>query len=221
MARYENNTAHISVKVPLPNLTHLNWFDSRKSAEDIRKTGVFKAGDLKEVSESVAAYRHATVYVGLGVLNDPDTVVLVIGDGISPRTGALFAFNCRAKVFSIDPIMKMDKFSKIDRLTLVRSTVEEWLSCCPLILAEHPKNIVVIDVHSHAPLRLVMAYLAHLFPKAKAGIISIPCCINANSVATTFPGCRLAHFGEDYGIFSAKRIVNVFVPIEPAIPLGT
>lgn len=117
---------------------------------------------MKEITESMAvweAVRRWARYRGVA-LSDRSIRALVVGDGRSPRTGALLALTLDWQVTSIDPALRGDP--QIDRLTVVPSRLEER----PDLRADF-----VLAVHSHATVEATR--------RAGRGgtVISLPCCV--------------------------------------------
>lgn len=98
---------------------------------------------------------------------NPKIALVSVGDGASPRTAGLFAFRSAWTCYSIDPNLKDGRGweQKIKRLHCWETRIEEF----PGVV--HDKLIVVM-VHSHAPIEAVVAK----FPDAFA-YLSMPCCV--------------------------------------------
>jgi hypothetical protein len=64
---------------------------------------------------------------GLLSPSDPSVLVLAVGDGLTPRTAALFAFRTRWRAISIDPLMRTttDWAAAVARLTAIRATIAD------------------------------------------------------------------------------------------------
>lgn len=119
---------------------------------------------VKEITESVAmlnaCLNSARTY---GIQrSDASISVLVVGDGTSPRTGALIASATNWKVTSVDPAMTLCP-RDIKRLECVAAKIEDMWK---------PKAHFVVSPHSHAPVSAVMG--ACLFG---GFVIAMPCCV--------------------------------------------
>lgn len=90
--------------------------------------------NAKELTESFACFAAAREQLAdLFSPDDPSVTVVVVGDGLTPRTAALFAFRTRWKAISIDPLMEgppegppeeAEAWStRVERLTAVRGAV--------------------------------------------------------------------------------------------------
>jgi len=112
------------------------------------------------------------------------TVILVVGDGTTPRTGALLACTIKqSNVISVDPILK-EKWTQscepFQRLEASKSTIEEWIK-------NQKKNhvgrwqsveqVFIVAVHSHAKPASFLSEAMNLFPKADVHFITMPCCV--------------------------------------------
>jgi len=83
---------------------YINEFVKLKCAPDLLAWGVFP--NAKEITESMAMYHAVKNYVPFD-LHDEEINLVVVGDGKSPRTAALFAVMTKWTCYSVDP--KMDE----------------------------------------------------------------------------------------------------------------
>lgn len=129
--------------------------------------------NIKEVTESFAAYRAALHYLTPRGWKPGDETItgVFVGDGNTPRTGATFAFRSRWQCISVDPRMKPSwcsggrKAARVERLHSHKLRIED-LS----IVAD---RAVVVAVHSHADLASSVAAV-----KAReVAVISMECCV--------------------------------------------
>jgi hypothetical protein len=173
-------------------LRYLNEMVRMRCTVDMLELRLFP--DMKEVTESYAAYAAVRDHCGLA-LSDPSVTVLAVGDGHTPRTAATFAFRSAWRCFSIDPRITLRDWSSIQRLTVLRSLVED----VPPIQCDGPA--VIVAVHSHAPLRA--AYEAVRAPEIY--VVAIPCCVPQK----LWRKPDMAY--DDPGIWSPKRAVHVWL----------
>lgn len=120
----------------------------------------------KEITESIACWEAAMAWIVKSGRSQSDrsSSVLVVGDGHSPRTGALFACLSAWTVTSIDPAMREPgPHPTIHRLTSVRARLEER----PDLRAD-----IVVAVHSHAT---PAATRAAALPGGV--VVAMPCCV--------------------------------------------
>jgi len=159
-----------------PNKYHAQLINSFTSENIIGLFSRYKNAS-KEITESFALLSAAKTFVS-EPFNNVHT--LIIGDGASPRTGAVFAYYTTTTVTSIDPNFNLDFYQKhstqqekmgypIQRLTLIKSKIED-LKNTP-IDCNH-KTLLTIWPHSHADMNSlpVTNYLNRYD-------IALPCCI--------------------------------------------
>lgn len=93
--------AHRDVE-PL-NLRHVNKFLSWDCAATLLDMGLFP--NAQEVTESMACLHAVDLHLKLR-FSEPDILCVVVGDGVVPRTGALFAMRTKwNQIISVDPAM--------------------------------------------------------------------------------------------------------------------
>ena len=177
-------------------------FLSSFAAENI--IGLFSRyrNGAKEVTESWGMLEAAWKF-------QPDIdncTIVVVGDGCSPRTGALFAYFTKANVISVDPNFNIDHWNEHfqkqsdmgyepQRIVLIKDKIENIEIDC------HGKNTLVLWPHSHANM---------LFLKIKNHLnvcdIALPCCVPIPK-----PLLRIPHITyEDINIASPKRIIHIW-----------
>ncbi len=189
------STDHVTVTIKKTSLRYLNEFTRLQCAPDLLAWCVFP--NAKEITESFAAYQ--AVRKMFKEFSNPDVRVHVVGDGHSPRTGAVFAARSAWEVHSIDPLLRIEKasFSRIDRLHLHKEKVQDYTP-------EPFEGVdIVVAVHSHAP----FGDLWHRLEGPKLGI-AMPCCVPQNT------GYEPDHTYEDYGIHSPHRTILVWNELE-------
>jgi hypothetical protein len=154
-----------SIDVPYSELNpfqqHINEFFQLNCLPDLLMTKIFP--NAKEITESMAAY-HAVRRTKMFALNDPEVVLLAVGDGHTPRTAGLFAFRSAWTCYSVDPVMR-DRQYPIKRLYLTNKKIEDTI---PIVA----KKAVIVAVHSHAPLQAAFEKV-HAEHKV---VVAIPCC---------------------------------------------
>jgi len=168
------------------------WFGMRCGA-DLHALGIYP--NAKEVTESMAAKHALRRILGQESAGWRNVVCWCIGDGASPRTGALLAFTTRWKVVSIDPrLRQFSSFQSIDRLTVVSGKAEDYDYA-----ADGGAIHLIVGVHSHAPWNDIW----NRTPERKIGV-AIPCCVPHSCV-----GFEIARY-YDWGIWSPCREVIVW-----------
>lgn len=184
------------------NLYHKRFLSSR-SAENIVDLFTRYKGAAKEITESWAMLEAAKRFCP----NLNGSVVVVVGDGCSPRTGVLFAYLTKAEVHSIDPRFNLDhwtehveKQTKIglppQRLNLIKAPAKGiWIICAG-------KPVVVVWTHSHAPMNDGPVPI-NAGPRID---IAMPCC---EPIPQEW--MRRAHIVyEDEHVASPKRTIHVW-----------
>ena len=156
----------------------------------------------KEISESWAMLEAAKRFCQ----DVNNCLVIVIGDGASPRTGAIFAYYSRADVISVDPGFNMshwlEHFQKQtlmgftpQRLRVVPKKIEdEPIDCCG-------KPCIVIWPHSHAKMgtEKISGYSSRMD-------IAMPCCVPIPS-----RWMQKEHIVfDDVCVLSPKRTIHVW-----------
>ena len=169
----------------------------------------------KEVTESFAMVEAAKKYF-------PDLskyAVIVVGDGRSPRTGAMFAYMTQALVLSIDPNFDLDfwgLFRKNQRD--IGFPVKRLILYCDSLINIHfsykdflsKRKLLFVFPHSHADMR-EMFVAEKLYDYI--GIISMPCCV---PIPVKYK--RIPHIVyEDKHVLSAKREIHVWQDFKPTM----
>lgn len=186
------NHSQILIGLKKPSLYHVDSFLGSKCSLDLLMWKMFP--NTKEITESMGAYRAVTKTLGRGSQGEPNQCI-VVGDGSTPRTGALIACMTKWDVTSIDPNLK-DKTWPVNRLKCIKDSVEnvEWL------FEPMPERPVIVAVHSHASLE----FINKMQTKPKL-VVAIPCCKEQ-----FIPGWQPSFSFADWGIFSPKRTVIVW-----------
>ena len=156
----------------------------------------------KEITESYGMFQAAkSVIKKIG-----DYLVIVVGDGCSPRTGAIFAYFTKAEVISVDPGFNLphwyehyDKQTKMgfepQRLTVLKEKIED----VPIDCKEKP--CLVLWPHSHADM-----LRTNIHNHSGRIDIAMPCCkpIPAELM-------KLQHITyDDYDVLSPKRTIHIW-----------
>lgn len=157
----------VRIETELPSLRYLAEITRLKCMGQLLELKMFP--NIKEITESQGAFYAAQKYLPYKLSNS-DVNVVVVGDGTTPRTGALFALRSAWNVISIDPQMKLNWNEgplKIRRLTLIKENVEDYYQD----FGDNP--LIIIHVHSHASLKSSLKSLRSV----NTSIIAIPCCV--------------------------------------------
>jgi len=173
---------------------YMDEFIRLKCTPDLLLMGVFP--NAKEITESMAAFRATQRYISRFDMRDPSVTVYCVGDGCTPRTGALFAYRTAWSVISIDPALKdKGKWAGIERLSCVREKVED------VGKFGISKKALIVAVHSHADLTEAYRKLC----SEDTAIIALPCCV-PQKLFEIEPDYDF----QDFGIWSPKRRVLIW-----------
>lgn len=188
------------------NLGYIDRFLRLKCASDLVRPKLFP--DSKEITESFGAWQ-AIVRNYRDDYNPSDDKIkcIVVGDGCSPRTGALVAHLSRWEVWSVDPRLR-DKWCNqdIDRLYVVPTKIEDAF----ITWESRATKIILLYVHSHAPFQQYISKVANTAHLEHLLIISIPCCVDNN--LKLWDKYEIAPTKEywDSGILSDKNLVRIW-----------
>lgn len=134
----------------------------------------------KEISESYGIYNQCVEYFGKEAISNSQ--VFVIGDGILPRTGSIFAHFSRAEVESFDPEMRMEHLDPyisfkeqinkpLKRLNCIKSRIED----CDLFFdLDLSKEVLLVFPHSHAPFEQTIERFNR--KGVCPNVVNMPCC---------------------------------------------
>lgn len=183
----------IHIDVPGPSDRHLNDLINSKCFPDLLLTGYFP--NAKELTESCAAYR-ASNRLRLD-FNSSDVCCICVGDGVHPRTAAMFAFRTKWHCFSVDPKAQIAKPQPV---------VERcWQFAGDLKTFSPPRafgTYVLVCVHSHCKKAELLRFISKL--KGNVHVISIRCCEEDD-----LPKKPTAEY-LDWGIWSPERRVRIW-----------
>lgn len=161
---------------------------------DLLDTGIYP--DMKEMTESAAVIWALKHRVKDFSLSDPQVTAFCVGDGATPRTGAMLAFRSKWFVFSIDPLLpKSGVWPGVNRLAMLSKPVEE-------VTPITSSKVVIVAVHSHAPLQ---ASVDRFLSSTQRIVIAIPCC-----VPQTIENIRPDVEYRDDGIWSPQNKVKIW-----------
>ncbi|MFH1484477.1 MAG: hypothetical protein ABIH46_00255, partial [Chloroflexota bacterium] len=122
--------------------------------------------DAKEITESMAAFNAIRNKAKLFDLGDPTVTLIAVADGNTPRTAAMFAYRTAWQCISIDPRLVKTEWPAIKRLVCWKKRVEDFEP-------RHFGKLVIVAVHSHAPLDVV----CDTFTADERVVVAIPCCV--------------------------------------------
>ena len=184
------------------NFYHKRFLETFASENII---GLFSrySGAAKEITESWAMLEAARRYAP----HIDESLVVVVGDGCSPRTGSMLAYYTKADVISLDPQMNLEHWAEhcrkqaalgwpVQRMNVQRLIVEQMP---PLDCGGAP--LVELYPHSHAPMGLLKAS-----NYAWRTVIAMPCCLPLPAKLMQEP--HLVY--DDPHVLSPKRTIHVW-----------
>lgn len=156
----------------------------------------------KEITESYSLLEAARRFVP----NVNECVVIIVGDGCSPRTGVMFSYFTKAEVISVDPGFNLthwedhvDKQTKMgfppQRIKLIKDKIENVEINC------EGKRCVVVWPHSHAD--MLDTNIKNYQERVD---IALPCCVPIPSKLMEIP--HIVY--EDNAILSPKKIIHIW-----------
>jgi hypothetical protein len=164
--------------------------------------------NVKEQTESVCMLHFAETFQDLS-----NSLIFVIGDGVCPRTGALFALRYPdARVYSIDPLIKDNK--TFDNLHCITSLVEDFIKTKEAHdLLSKCSKLCIVSPHSHANIYQCLSRLNRY--KIQKCIVSMPCCQPKIQILTEAQeyelGLNRIHHCYDFNVHSEKNEVYVWI----------
>lgn len=185
--------------------SNLDWILTSRSGLDLLSLDIYP--NVKEISEasSITRFLHKQ-YRAWTKYND--VLVVVVGDGATPRLGAMLAFHTNWEIVSIDPLLRDNsKWDIIKRLHRIPLRYED-LGCysCPLL--ERPieeYKVLYVFPHAHVNLDDAIKCLEPKFGEA-IGVVAMPCCQPQGIFDDRYPTVVY----EDFGCLSPRRTINLW-----------
>ena len=204
MVKISRSNSVVKVEIPTFNLKYFDEFFKLKCRDDLLQTGWYNKP--KEITESMAMFNAYRKYFKF--LHDKNCLIMVVGDGVYPRTGCLFAFRTKHTIISIDPLLR-EVYTNVERLICIPETIEKAELKNYLSLYK-PEYILLVFCHSHASLSSSVAKVEEsaFLGKIKLQglyIISMPCCIK-DDLKIIKPVVSYT----DFGVYSDKNIINIY-----------
>ena len=177
---------------------YIQEFFKLKCAPDLLGWHLFP--NAKEVTESMAAFRGVMDFIATKEdlkSNDPSVILISVGDGVTPRTVALFAFRTSWECYSVDPLLRVENNYHIDRLTLFKNKIEDLDMDFP------DRPVIIVSVHGHAKMRDM---LDHIHGKTRH-LLTIPCCEQHTIPNKPYIGYT------DSNVWSEKNEIKIWLDI--------
>lgn len=191
----------------------------------------------QEMAESMSAFDAVREYLHVhnksheqqdGILSfkDPNVLLLAVGDGVTPRTAAMFAFRTSWRCVSIDPMMRSGAWDNITNLKAYKSKVEDMTVS---VSSEPFERVVVVMWHCHVSIADSLRCLEfdnqkwNVKDKARSAMLRervslVTCaCCNYDGVQKCMPdGSSADEEYEDIGVPGLMRTVRVWKFKKPA-----
>ncbi|KAL4172613.1 hypothetical protein KRP22_007777 [Phytophthora ramorum] len=207
--------ATVLASAPPVSLRYLNEFVGKlHCAPALLQHGLFP--DAKEVTESMALFNAVRRYIeptskGEAVdENGKHDGIVVVGDGNTPRTAALFAFRMRGwKCYSVDPAMEKGTserskgWADVSNLVVVRNKIENVRIAL--------RKAIVVLVHAHVTLDQALSAVQ---AEQVCGVVTLPCCNWYGQQEKLFGrGPDLVY--DDFSVLSDHREIRLWAGDKP------
>lgn len=190
----------VSMTIPNIRMNHLDLFLKWRTAPELLELGIYTA---REITESVAMRQAAVRKLGIDPTH-PDVTCVIVGDGGTPRTGALVAYTTRWFAVSVDPYLKNpSRFSHVKRLRVRGEAIQSYV--------RHTKNLyvntmIVMAPHTHTELETTTAWgLRHC---DRLHVIANPCCYDLMLSEEEYGEPTMEY--DDWGIVSGHRRIQIY-----------
>lgn len=155
-----------------------------------------------------------------GVFANDDTVTLLaVGDGVTPRTAAMFAFRTQWNCISIDPALRSGPWHKITNLRTIPHRVQD----ATVSISSSHGRVVVVMWHAHVSVRDAVGCLqfdgqrwdtddVNLSRRLRQRVAVVSCfCCNYDEMQRTMPdGSTPDVEFEETGVPGLMRTVRVW-----------
>lgn len=182
---FEEGVAHTDTPTMTPKqlrrmFSYVSHFLSLNSAVDLLP--LFQVGQhftAKEIAESWAMLQAVFNHIRKDTRKGEGKVrVIVVGDGHTARTGALFAYMTKWQVISIDPnfLEEPTKGLRVDRMQTFKSRLEDMEQMT------FDEDIIIVMPHAHTSADTA---LDKFRSKGKRSLVVFPCCNPGTQLPTT------------------------------------
>lgn len=198
----------------MPDLKYVNQTLRLRAFRDFLEWELFTncKDPIKEITESMGMYASIRnlwhKYEWLRPDNE-NVLCIVVGDGSTPRTGAMFACLSKWTVVSVDPALQtrweLDTHP-IKRLFGEKGTVggmvRSWQEHGAL--PEQTEGVVIVSPHSHVPINELKSLISYCAP-CPVILSVLPCCVTQK-----FNEYKKITEYRDPGILSPKNEVTIY-----------
>lgn len=185
------------------NPYYLEKFVRLKCAPDLLQWGLYP--NCKEITEAMAMHSALSHLEGFD-LNHAETTAICVGDGVSPRCGAMIAVRSKWRVISIDPNMhdRWVGLTPIVRLTCLNQRIEDE-KVRDYLLPRMQHRTVILACHAHVTWDQIMKPLRRsLVRPEQVSLITMPCCVALN------PPVEPDYKYRDYRCWSPHNLISIW-----------
>jgi hypothetical protein len=174
------------------HLEYLDQFLQLKCAPDLITMGLFP--NAKEITETFAIWTALRRYIfprlstSTPSINNRQNTIIVVGDGMTPRTAALCAYLTKGlwQCYSIDPMLQYDTYADmtfINRRSITTADhCQQWKNIKGLRMARAKiqtvsiqcRQAIVVMMHAHVTIEDAIAAVDA--SEGIVGIVTCPCC---------------------------------------------
>ena len=152
---------------------YIQHYISLNSSADMQDLKLFP--NVKEVQEAFSIYHHILSIIyprdNRVDVNNPKITTICAGDGVSPRVAGLLSFMTKWTSWSIDPLMRVEKYDgKINRCKVIQDIAENINN-----YYQEGDEEVVLLIFPHSHVENTNEVYKH-FKHKNVWIISMPCC---------------------------------------------
>ncbi len=197
----------VNLQIKEPNRFYLDWFWAcmrKRTFDPLMMISLFP--DVKEITESAAA-----LFGMRAMLELKESHVVVVGDGNTCRTGALFA-HCSKFITSVDPCLNVIKCENRPlNVEISKMTIQDWVKDWN---ANGIDSLAIVAVHAHVCLQDYVRDLLHKCGHVpKIVLLTIECCVPQFLEVSECKemGLHFVNEYDDWGIHSPCRKVKRWV----------
>lgn len=186
----------VSYNGKLYKASYVSSLPKLKCIPDLLELGIYP--NIKEITEAMGMY-YAVIYClkQMNKRSDPSIDLISIGDGNTPRVGALFAYRSAFTCYSIDPALKLnEKYDKINRLHIIKDRIQKVGN-----VFKNERLKIVVHCHSHVNLDEAAKYIDNVILT-----VAMPCCMEQLLLNGKFPDTSY----EDHAVWSPKNLIRIW-----------
>lgn len=204
----ENKHGELNITITFPNLSLLEEFHQLKCSLDLLAIKVFP--NVKEITEAMGVFSAVKKIL---YNNTQNTIITVVGDGSTPRLGALCAFRTPFDVISVDPALKKVEHweALVKRLKVKNQQFQTFFREVPDGFYQRYSRRVWMFPHAHINMDEVLKLLEERKVNYSRDLIVVnPCCVSARFDPKYYycfglPGWTLSTDKTHWGIHSPSR----------------